>query len=260
MTNRPEANPIVDSLRKIKRKYVGFGGGITEYEHFGGRPAGKPSNGDFEELFWNKQGAALYKWHHYFPIYEKHFNPFRGKPLKFLEIGVAKGGSLEIWRDYFGPEATIFGIDILPECKQFDGVAGQVRIGSQADENFLAEVVAEMGGIDIVLDDGSHDSRHIRKTFKTLIPKLSNGGVYMIEDLHAAYWSSFSGGYRKPSSFIEDVKIMIDDMHHWYHPHGVKIEEAKDIITSMSIYDSIVAFEKNTVTRPAFSWSGGDAS
>jgi hypothetical protein len=257
---KSQANRIVDSLRKIKRKYVGFGGSITDFEHFGGRRAGQPSTGDFEELFWRKQGSAVYKWHHYFPIYERHFAPFRGKPIKFLEIGVAKGGSLEIWRDYFGPESTIFGIDILPECIKFNGVAGQVRIGSQDDENFLNEVVAEMGGIDLVLDDGSHDSHHIRKTFKTLIPKLSNGGVYMIEDLHAAYWSSFSGGYKKSSSFIEDVKIMIDDLHHWYHPHGVKIEEAKDIITSMSIYDSIVVFEKNPVNRPVFSWSGGDVS
>jgi hypothetical protein len=254
--NVPGKRGFFDLLRLLKRRYVGFGGGINDYEYHGDRPDLTGLTGDFEKLFWNKKGAALYKWHHYFSIYEKHFAAYRNTPVKFLEIGVAKGGSLEVWRDYFGPEAVIYGIDILPECARFNGAAGQVRIGSQADSAFLKQVIEEMGGVDLVLDDGSHDSHHIRKTFRTLFPAMSVGGVYMIEDLHAAYWSSFSGGYRKASSFLEDVKDMIDDMHHWYHYHGVKIPEAADLVAGMHIYDSIVAFDRGKIDRPQFSWSG----
>lgn len=252
----PDQNSIINFARNLKRKYIGFSGGISSFEKIGFSPDEDEISGDFERIFWKKTGSPLYKWHHYFDIYERHFNEFRNKPIKFLEIGVAKGGSLEAWREYFGPEATIFGIDILPECIKFDGVAGQVRIGSQDDPDFLREVVKEMGGLDLVLDDGSHDSHHIRKTFQTLFPILAQGGVYMIEDLHAAYWSSFSGGYKKNSSFLEDVKQIIDDMHHWYHPHGVKITEAKNSVKSMSIYDSIVVFEKAPISKPSFSWTG----
>jgi hypothetical protein len=126
--------------------------------------------------------------------------------VRFLEIGVSKGGSLDMWRSYFGPEAVIYGIDIDEACAQFDGRSAQVRIGSQDDPAFLASVVAEMGGVDVVLDDGSHDSRHIRASLDVLFPLLSEGGVYMMEDLHAAYWVSHSGGYRRPSSIMETVK------------------------------------------------------
>lgn len=52
------------------------------------------------------------KWAHYFPIYERHFSWYVNKSLTFLEIGVARGGSLQMWQRYFGPLAKIVGIDI----------------------------------------------------------------------------------------------------------------------------------------------------
>lgn len=203
-----------------------------------------------ERFFWTHEGPIVHKWHHYFPIYERWFGPFRGKPIRMLEIGVSKGGSLDMWRSYFGPEATIFGIDIDPACAQFDGKSGHVRIGSQDDPAFLEAVIAEMGGLDIVLDDGSHDSRHIRASLDVLYPKLSNGGIYMIEDLHAAYWAKFSGGYRRPGSFFSVVKTIIDDMHHWYHGKGQRIGSVADRVGGLHVYDSIVVLEKMEVRPP----------
>lgn len=247
---------MIDRLRKLKRKWFGFGGGISDYEHIGDRPSHLGEPEDLEDLFWNFEGPGIYKWHHYLPIYHRYFEKYRSTNVKMLEIGVAKGGSLKLWRDYFGAEAKIFGIDILPECERHDGVYGQVRIGSQADEKFLTSVADEMGEIDIVLDDGSHDSHHIRKSFQVLFPRLKNGGVYIIEDLHAAYWNTYSGGYRRKSSFIEDIKTMIDDMHHWYHPHGQKISVAASQTYAIHIFDSIVLIEKMPIVTPKYSWRG----
>lgn len=252
---KTEGQSPVGRIRHLKRKYLGYGGSISEFEHKGGRPSSEGAAGDFEELFWNQAERPVVKWHHYFDIYDRHFGPFRGKPIKFLEIGVAKGGSLDIWRKYFGEDATIFGIDIDPSCAEYDGKSGQVRIGSQADVGFLEATIEEMGGVDLVLDDGSHDSNHIRTSFQTLFPKMSGGGVYMVEDLHAAYWSNFSGGYRKKSSFLEDVKTLIDDMHHWYHAHDVKIGATSNLINGMHLYDSVAVFDRGEVGRPAYSWS-----
>ena len=113
-------------------------------------------------IFWSHQGPIVHKWHHYLPIYERYFGLYRCKNPKFLEIGVSKGGSLAIWRTYFSPDATIFGIDIDPACMNSNGEHRQVRIGSQDDAKFLKSVVKEMGGVDIVLDDGSHFSKDIR--------------------------------------------------------------------------------------------------
>jgi 23S rRNA U2552 (ribose-2'-O)-methylase RlmE/FtsJ len=144
-------------------------------------------NGDLLDLFATNKDYIVHKWHHYIPLYERYFSSFRGRKIRFLEIGVSHGGSLQMWRKYFGDDAIIFGIDIDAECEKYNGQAGQVRIGSQTDKNFLESVVKEMGGVDIVLDDGSHVMKHITTTLEYLFPSLTEVGVYMIEDLHTAY-------------------------------------------------------------------------
>lgn len=209
-----------------------------------------------EEMFSVKEGRPVTKWPHYLRFYERIFAIHRGQPVRMLEIGVQRGGSLELWRRYLGARAIIYGIDIDPECAQRVDPPNQVRIGSQDDPEFLLSVVREMGGgIDIVLDDGSHVASHQRTSFRTLWPRLSHGGVYVIEDLHSSYWPEWEGGYRAPGSAIELVKDLIDDMHGWYHaedPRHVSREELGQI----SIADSIVAIHKVKRGRPGFISSG----
>ena len=240
---------LTDLRRRLKTRPGGNRAALPDTKFDGG-------DGPLAKAFQAHTGRAVHKWHHYFPIYERHFAPFRRDGLRMLEIGVSKGGSLELWRDYFGPTVTIFGIDIDPACAAFDGEHGQVRIGSQADPAFLASVIAEMGGVDIVLDDGSHDSRHIRASFDTLFPLLAEGGVYMVEDMHAAYWPSHSGGYWWPTSFMQTVKTLIDDMHHWYHGRGQRIGVAADSLGGIHVYDSIVVFDKRRPSPPVHSIKG----
>lgn len=221
--------------------------------HAGGRPEDGRELGLIERLFWEGDGPSVHKWHHYLPLYDRYFGPFRGKPARFLEIGVFGGGSLWMWRRFFGPGATIFGLDIDPACAAFDGNDAQVRIGSQDDPAFLARVVEEMGGIDLVLDDGSHDSGHIRASLAALFPRLSEGGLYMIEDLHAAYWPHYSGGYGQPQSFMSDVKAMIDDLHHWYHDRGELIAATAGQLGGLHVHDSITILEKRAARAPRHS-------
>jgi hypothetical protein len=170
-------------------------------------------SGTFADIVKSHGGSVIHKWEHYLPLYDRYFGPFRNefvgvgghrRPLRFLEIGVFRGGSLEVWRRFFGPDAVIAGIDIDPACARFDGVAAMVRIGSQDDPEFLRQVVAEMGGVDAVLDDGSHVASHQRASFGTLFPLLSESGVYMIEDTHTAYWPGWhEGGLRRRGTAIE---------------------------------------------------------
>lgn len=232
-------------------------GGIGTFAHDGDRPASAAPMTQMEELFWSNKGPIVHKWHHYLPIYDKYFAPWRGGPVRMLEIGVSRGGSMQLWREFLGPEAVLFGIDIDPACAKFDGEGAQVRIGSQADPEFLRKVVAEMGGVDIVLDDGSHVSKHMRASLDVLYPMLSDGGLYIIEDLHACYWRGFGGGYRRPGSFIESVKTMIDDIHHWYHTQGQRIAATAGHLDAIHVYDSLVVLEKTTVSSPRHSRRGG---
>lgn len=225
-----------------------------------------PDAGPIERLFFGNSGPVVHKWHHYLPVYDRHFAPFRegfrGRPLRFLEIGVYRGGSLAMWRSFFGPEATIFGIDIDPSCAILDGKSGgQVRIGSQDDAGFLRQVVSEMGGVDIVLDDGSHKARHMRRSFDVLFPLLSDGGLYVIEDLQCAYWTKFGGGYQRPGTFIETAKQVIDDMHHWWHGGGTKIAAGGGQVAAMHVYDSIIVLDKDAnLSRPVNSRRGGTSA
>ncbi|HEX8351009.1 MAG TPA: class I SAM-dependent methyltransferase, partial [Hymenobacter sp.] len=165
--------------------------------------------GKLARQFSEKTGRGADKWLHYLPIYEAHFDRFRETDLRMLEIGVFNGGSLELWRGYFGAKATIFGIDIDQRCAELFDPPNQVRIGSQADCKFLRSVVHEMGGVDLVIDDGSHIAEHQRQSFDCLFPLLNDGGLYVIEDLHTSYWpGAYQGGYRRRGTAIEFVKLL----------------------------------------------------
>ncbi|WP_207801767.1 class I SAM-dependent methyltransferase [Phenylobacterium hankyongense] len=205
--------------------------------------------GPLEEIFYSHAGRPANKWAHYLPFYDRAFAPYRGSAVRMLEIGVSKGGSLDLWRKYFGPDAVLFGVDIDPACAGHVDAPSQVRIGSQADPGFLRGVAGEMGGIDIVLDDGSHVASHQRTTFQTLWPLLSPGGLYVIEDMHTAYWPHWEGGLRRPGAAVELGKGLIDDMHAWHHAED-EAWAARDEVGTILIGDSIVAIEK-IATRPA---------
>jgi hypothetical protein len=213
-------------------------------------------SGRLGEIFTGNKGNVVHKWHHYIPIYDRYFQPYVGKPVRFLEIGVSKGGSLQMWRDYFGEHAIIFGIDIDPACAKFDGQAGKVRIGSQTDETFLSRVIAEMGGVDVILDDGSHMMKHIPVTLKALFPQLAQGGLYMIEDLHTSYWIRFGGGYYHKRNFFHAVGQIVADMHHWYHRRNLRWPEVSRDCTAIHIHDSIVVLEKAKSFPPVHSQVG----
>jgi hypothetical protein len=195
-------------------------------------------------LFSNTEGPAL-KWLHYLPIYDQLLDSYAGSSAKILEIGVYRGGSQAIWRKYFGPAVTLFGIDIDPICAAYDGKAGSVRIGSQADPAFLRRVVAEMGGLDIVMDDGSHVATHQRVSFETLFPLLSDGGLYLIEDTHTSYWPyRYEGGLKRKGTAIEYCKGLIDAMHRHYREVGLNLSDAIPEMESIQFFDSIIAIRK----------------
>jgi hypothetical protein len=199
--------------------------------------------------FLTHDGKIIHKWAHYFPIYEKHFAWFRDKSVTFLEVGVSKGGSLGMWQGYFGPLAKVVGIDINPECRAHEQEGVFVRIGDQSDEKFLQEVIDEFGVPDVVLDDGSHVMKHVAATFRFLYPKLPKNGVYMVEDLHTAYWEEYGGGVDKPDTFVNLSKKFVDQLNA-DHSRGAL---TPDYITKQTFgihfYDSVIAFEKGDVWR-----------
>jgi len=202
--------------------------------------------------FLNHRGRTIHKWKHYFPAYERHFSRYVNRPLTFFEVGCGEGGSLQMWKRYFGPHAQIVGIDIRPECAAFEEDQVSVRIGDQADPAFLASVVQEFGSPDIVLDDGSHIMEHIAATFAFLYPRTAADGVYMVEDLHTAYWDEYGGGLRRPGTFMELCKHLLDELNAEWSRGTLPPTDFTRTTQSMHFYDSIAAFERGrTLTKSA---------
>lgn len=212
---------------------------------------------DLEKYFRENTGRLIDKWHHYFDIYERHFNRFRNKEIVILEIGLFQGGSLNMWRNYFGDRARIYGIDINPECKKFEDVATKVFIGSQSDRTFLKKVFAEMPEIDIFIDDGGHTMKQQIVSFEEGFSHIGANGVYLCEDLHTSYWPDYGGGYKRPGSFIEYSKNWIDALNAFHaKTNRLQVSEFTRSVKSVHYYDSVVVVEKGAVTPPMSSRTG----
>jgi hypothetical protein len=195
----------------------------------------------------NENGKIIHKWMHFFPVYEKYFSAFRNKNINFLEIGVSKGGSLQMWQRFFGPMATIVGIDIDPECASHCEEDIHIRIGDQSDINFIKSLEEEFGIFDVVLDDGSHQMHHILETFNYLYPRISKNGIYMIEDLHTAYWPGYGGGIHEPNSFINISKKNIDYLNAHHTNGSLDPNFISDNTFCISFYDSVVVYERGNI-------------
>jgi hypothetical protein len=197
------------------------------------------------KYFIHNEGHIIHKWHHYFDIYHNHFSRFRNQPVTILEIGVYKGGSLQMWKNYFGSQAKIYGLDIDPKCKNLEEDQIKIFIGDQANRDFLKELSGEIGTIDILIDDGGHTMVQQINTFNELYSAVSETGVYLVEDLHTSYWEDYGGGYEKPGSFIEYAKGFIDSINAW-HSRDSELTPGNltKSATGIHFYDSVLVIEK----------------
>lgn len=207
---------------------------------------------DLEAFFAQHDGRLLDKWHHYFEIYDRHLAKYRSKPVNIVEFGVSQGGSLQMWRNYFGPSANIFGIDINPNCKQFEEPGIRIFIGDQEDRGFLRRLAIEIPQIDVLIDDGGHTMRQQIHTFEELFPKISTGGTYLIEDLHTSYWKKWGGSYQGHGTFIEYSKHFIDSINAWHsrEPSRLKVTPFTKSVHSLHFYDSVLVVEKRPMQEP----------
>lgn len=222
------------------------------------------TDNDLYEIF--KSSDDVHKWHHYFPIYTEKFKRFRDKPIRMLEIGVQKGGSLRLWRKWFHPETVFVGLDINPDCFEFDNPEDNifVRIGSQTDAEFLDSINQELGPFDIILDDGGHTTGQMITSFNCLFREaLKDDGLYLVEDTHTNYVESFID---TDITFVDFCKILIDIMHNHYlitdSPKQFRVDLEIVLleleipyltawVDSISFYDSIIAIEKRHRPLPS---------
>lgn len=210
--------------------------------------------------FDHNDGRMMHKWLHYFEIYERHLAPFRGTAPRVLEIGVSHGGSLQMWRRYLGHRSRIVGIDLDPRVAALSEPGIDVLVGDQSDAGFLDEVADCTGGFDVVIDDGSHVPQHQLASLEALWPRLADGGVYIVEDLHSNYWPEYDGGRGRPGTFVEVVKSLIDDVHAFHSREpGFEPTHWTRELDGIHVYDSVVVLDKRARVEPSHRRTGRPA-
>jgi len=200
----------------------------------GSKPS--PQNPLWDYFQKKQKGNGIWKWQHYFEIYHKHLQKFVGKKVSIMEIGVYSGGSLEMWRSYFGENCQIYGIDIEPACKNYENEYTSIFIGDQQSRSFWQDVKRQIPHVDIVIDDGGHMAEQQRITLEETLPIMNPGGVFICEDIH--------GDFNRFAAF---AATLASELHNksTSSPFCGEVSSFQNAIHSIHFYPYVVVMEKN---------------
>ena len=202
-------------------------------------------NDNFQKLsiyrLFNKSKKYSIKWSSYFQVYEKIFSHYRNKKIKFVEIGVANGGSLFMWKKYFGKKAKIIGIDLNPKAKKLEKNGFKIYIGNQSDKKFWKNFYKKEGKVDLILDDGGHKNLQQISTVHHSLPYIKDGGKIVVEDTGTSYVKK---EFNNPSkySFINYAKNVIDAIHRRSPLLKKELNFYSKKIFLVEFFESIVVF------------------
>lgn len=192
----------------------------------------------------NKSKYFSLKYSNYFKIYESLLSKFKNKRIIFVEIGIFSGGSLFMWRNFFGKKAKIIGIDLSPDVLRFRKYGFDILIGDQSDDLFWKSFFKRYGKVDVVLDDGGHTNFQQIKTVNNCVRNIKDGGMLITEDVHTSY---IKNKWYNPSkySFINYSKKLIDDINFRYPNLGNYKYSLNKYIYSIYNFESITVFNIN---------------
>lgn len=175
----------------------------------------------------------------YFKIYDSLLSPYVSKKITVVEVGVAHGGSLFMWKSYFGKKARIIGIDHNTNALRWQSDF-EIFIGDQSDPEFWKGFFKKIGNIDILIDDGGHKNLQQIVTVASSIPYINDGGLVIVEDVHTSFWNTF--GNPQKHSFFNFAVLKAANLTR-RHNSIKKIDNFVEKIFKIEFYDSIVAFK-----------------
>jgi hypothetical protein len=192
------------------------------------------------ELFglYNKAPYLSIKYDSYFQVYEETLRRYVGKQITFVEVGILNGGSLFMWREYFGPGARIIGIDLNPAAERWRADGFEIFIGDQADPSFWREFYRQVGAIDVLMDDGGHRNSQQILTVSEAIPNVRDGGTIIVEDIHGSYMREFGNPSRY--SFLNFARRLVDSINSRHGPFEKTATVYSKSVYSVAFYESIV--------------------
>lgn len=177
----------------------------------------------------------------YFLTYENLLEQYRNKPITFVEVGIHNGGSLFMWRNFFGDNARIIGVDLNPNVKELEKYGFEIFIGNQCDNSFWKNFYKDVGNVDVLLDDGGHTYEQQIKTVINSVNCINDGGMIIVEDTHTSYFRNF--GYPSRYTFIKWAHKISDNINARFEKVSIKKPKFKDSIYSIEFFESIVSFK-----------------
>lgn len=207
----------------------------------------KVNHPDLKKIFSEHTGKVSDKWTLYVSEYERHFQAYCERPVRLLEIGIQNGGSLEVWAKYFTRAKKLVGCDIDGKCAslRFENKKIAVVVGDANCDEIEQRILAKSASFDLIVDDGSHRSSDIVRSFARYFKHLSDGGLYVAEDLHCSYWQQFEGGIFQPFSSVSFFKRLADVVNHEHWGIGkARIQLLKNFNRE---YDT--SFDENTLSH-----------
>ena len=206
---------------------------------------------DLIKYFEHENHRMIHKWYPYFEIYERHLAHFRDREIAVLEIGVYHGGSLQMWKHYFGPRAKIYGLDIDERCATLTEDGIEILIADSGNKEQLQAIKDKLPPFDIIIDDGGHTMEQQIVALQELFWHMNDGGVYICEDTHTSYKKDRTPGFRDKYSFMEYTKFIIDQLNAWHSEFKeIMVDDHTRHIFGMHYYDSMVVFEKREHPAP----------
>ena len=170
-----------------------------------------------KDLYQNHSGKVSDKWTSYLDVYDDKLRCYQKLPVRFLEIGIMNGGSLEIFSKYFSKAELLLGCDIDPMVKKLkykNQDSNIVVISGDVNHEETIIQITKHAKFDIIIDDGSHQSDDVVKSFCNYFKHVKQGGIYIIEDLHSSYQREYKGGIFFPISSINFLKKLVDIINH----------------------------------------------
>jgi SAM-dependent methyltransferase len=119
----------------------------------------------------------------YLPVYLGIAATYPYIEPRVLEIGIAAGAGMELFRDLFGP--NVYGVDNDPDrVAQVNAATGGHAAQFDQDDPDLAEwdPAGDDYDWDVIVDDASHQPGETSRTLANMWPRLAPGGWYVIED------------------------------------------------------------------------------
>ena len=209
-------------------------------------------------IFKAHKGNNSDKWENYLVTYSAEFDQYKKthNTIRLLEIGVQNGGSLQIWKKYFGITSEIVGLDIDENVCKMNLGAGIETFCFDASDREKLKTFSEDRPFDIIIDDGSHMCAHVIESFKALFNKVKPGGIFIVEDVHTSYYPQFGGGLRAKTSSMKYFKNLLDLINIFHindEQFKSKLSEDESYfykwIESIKFVDSMIIVKKRTEER-----------